>query len=117
MADENGSFLSTFGIPFVSPLTQAGTYPYTTFPPILGSQADFASAGVTMTITQSTTITRSTTQTETTTQSTTTTVTTTTTSVSATTASTYAYVSLGATTIVILAVAALAAWVLRGRRP
>gem|GEM_PF-621424 len=117
VTDENGSFLSTFGIPFVPPLTQAGTFPYTTFPPILGSQASFASAGVTMTITQSTTVTRSTTQTETTTQSTTTTVTTTTTSVSTTTASTYAYVALGATTIVILAVAALAAWVLRGRRP
>jgi hypothetical protein len=31
--------------------------------------------------------------------------------------STFAYASLGATTLVILVVAALAAWVLKGRRP
>lgn len=52
-----------------------------------------------------------TTSTATVTSLTTTTVTTT------TTASTFAYVALGATVIVILTVAALAAWVLRGRRP
>ena len=66
---------------------------------------------------QSTTITRFTTQTETTAQPTTTTTTTTTTSLSTSTASTYAYVSLGAAAIVILMVAGLAAWVLKGRRP
>ena len=69
------------------------------------------------TITQSVTIVQSTTRTETTTQpTTTTTVTTSTTSVSTSTASTYTYVFLGAATIVILTVAALVAWVLRGRR-
>ena len=62
----------------------------------------------TETTTQLTTIIQSTTQTETTTQLTT---------ITTSAASTYAYVSLGATTIVILTVAALAAWVLRGRRP
>ena len=45
VTDESGSFLSSFQIPFVSPLTQGGTYPYATFPPILGSQANFASSG------------------------------------------------------------------------
>jgi len=69
------------------------------------------------TIIQSTTIAQPTTQTETTTQPTTTTVTTTTASISTSTASTFTYATLGATAIVILTVAALAAWVLRGRRP
>ncbi len=69
----------------------------------------------TETVIQSTTITQFMTHTETTTQPTTTT--TTTTSLSTSTASTYAYVSLGATAIVVLIVAGLAAWVLRGRRP
>lgn len=57
------------------------------------------------------TVTSPTTVTSTTTTITTTTVTTT------TTASTFAYVSLGAAVVVILVVATLAAWVLRGRRP
>ncbi len=71
----------------------------------------------TRTVTEPTTIVQSTTQTETTTQPTTTTATTTITSLSTTTASTFAYGSLGVTAIVILIVAGLAAWVLRGRRP
>jgi hypothetical protein len=43
--DGTGSFLMQVQIPFVSPLTSASTYPYTTFPAIIGSQANFASAG------------------------------------------------------------------------
>jgi hypothetical protein len=78
-----------------------------------------------MTITQPTTIAQTTTtQTETTTQPTTiiqpTTQTETTiqlTTITTSAASTSAYVSLGTAAIVILIVAALAAWVLRGRRP
>ncbi|MGD0476597.1 MAG: PKD domain-containing protein [Nitrososphaerales archaeon] len=46
--DSSGLFLTTFQIPYTSPLTQAGTYPYATFPPILGSQANFKSAGNTI---------------------------------------------------------------------
>jgi len=44
-ADGKGSFLATFQIPFVSPLTSAATYPYATIPVILGSQANFTSTG------------------------------------------------------------------------
>lgn len=61
--------------------------------------------------------TRTVTLTQLTTTVTTATVTTTTTSTSVPTVSTYAYVSLGATVLVILVVASLAAWVLKGRRP
>jgi len=43
--DDVGSFTSTFQIPFTSPLTSAGTYAYTTIPPILGSQANFRDTG------------------------------------------------------------------------
>lgn len=70
--------------------------------------------------TEPTTITQSTTQTETTTQLTTTSATVTTSTTVTTTASgnlDVAYMALTAMTIVILGVAALAAWVLRGRRP
>lgn len=43
----NGSFLASVIIPSVPPLTTAGTYDYTTTPPILGTHASFTSAGVT----------------------------------------------------------------------
>jgi len=46
--DGNGSFSAGFQIPVVSPLTVAGTYPYTTLPAIQGSQANFTSAGATI---------------------------------------------------------------------
>jgi len=72
---------------------------------------------VTSSTTFTATVTSSTTIATTATSPTTTTVTTTTTSLSTSAASTFAYATLGATTIVILTVAALAAWVLRGRRP
>jgi hypothetical protein len=41
----NGSFLAVVTIPNVYPLTRAGTYNYTTGPPILGTHADFMSTG------------------------------------------------------------------------
>ena len=120
--DGSGSFLMQVQIPFVSPLVSASTYPYSTLPAILGSQASFASAGVTMTVTESTTftVTQTTTQPTTTTQirtqNLTTTRTTTTTTTTTVTASTFDYAALGAAVIVILTVTALTAWVLRGRR-
>jgi PKD repeat protein len=43
--DGSGSFSTGFQVPSESPLTTAGTYQYTTDPPILGSQASFTSAG------------------------------------------------------------------------
>lgn len=46
--DGDGSFSVGFQVPLESPLTVAGTYPYTTLPAILGSQANFASAGATI---------------------------------------------------------------------
>lgn len=43
--DADGSFLTAFQIPYANPLTSAGTYPYSTIPTILGSQANFTSKG------------------------------------------------------------------------
>lgn len=43
--DANGSFVAGFSIPYAAPLTTAGTYSYGTLPGIVGSQANFASAG------------------------------------------------------------------------
>lgn len=71
----------------------------------------------TQTIIQATTMTIISTATVPTTTTTATTSSTTATVTTTTTASTYAYVSLGVTAIVVLIVVALAAWVLRGRRP
>ena len=65
--------------------------------------------------TQSLTIVQTTTQNETTTQSTTTTTTTTTTRVSSSTTSALTYAALGAGVVVLLALALLAVWFLRGR--
>lgn len=45
VTDGTGSFLATFQIPYASPLTSAGTYPYSTLPAILGSGASFVSSG------------------------------------------------------------------------
>lgn len=90
--------LSALGVPASTPINTPGI-----------------SSTVTTTATATSTITSTAISTTSTTSKTTTT--TTTTSLSTSTASTYAYASLGATTVVILAVAALAAWVLRGKRP
>jgi PKD repeat protein len=49
----NGSFLTGFTVPDVSPLAAAGSYPYTTLPQILGSQCNFVSAGSTVVVTPS----------------------------------------------------------------
>lgn len=46
--DGNGSFQTVFSIPYSSPLTTAGTYPYETSPAILGSHASFTSTGATI---------------------------------------------------------------------
>ena len=45
LTDNNGSFQQSFAVPYDAPLTAAGTYPYATFPQILGSQANFTSTG------------------------------------------------------------------------
>jgi len=46
--DGNGSFVTGFQIPYASPLTTAGTYPYATIPQILGTPANFGSKGATV---------------------------------------------------------------------
>lgn len=43
--NDSGSFQATLQVPFAYPLIVAGTYQYTTFPPILGSHASFKSTG------------------------------------------------------------------------
>jgi len=91
-------------------ITQTTTLTQTTTQPTTVTQATTQ----TETTVQPTTFTQLTTHTETTTQPTTTTVTTTTTSVSTSTSS--SNLSLGVAVIVTAIVAALAAWVLRGRR-
>ena len=49
--DGNGTFVAGFTVPYASPLTTAGTYPYATVPQILGSQASFSSSGATAVVT------------------------------------------------------------------
>jgi hypothetical protein len=49
----NGSFNQSFTVPDVLPLTNAGTYSYTTLPQILGSQASFVSTGATTVVVSS----------------------------------------------------------------
>jgi len=44
-ADGTGSFQAQFTVPATPPLTLAGTYMFTTDPPILGSEASFTSSG------------------------------------------------------------------------
>jgi hypothetical protein len=86
-------------VPTSSTTTSTATKPTTTTTTIFSTETSYS------------TVTSSITSTATVTSPTTTTVTTT------STTSTFAYVSLGAAVIVILTVAALAAWVLRGRKP
>jgi hypothetical protein len=87
-------------------ITQTTTQTQTTMQPTTTTE--------TQTATQPTTVTQSTTQMQTTTQPMTTTMTTTT---SLSSSGPFGYATLGAAVVVILAVAALAAWVLRRRRP
>lgn len=121
LTDAYGSFLTTFQVPFVPPLTSASTYPYSTIPAIRGSQASFFSAGITTTTTESTTLTETQTQTivqpTTITQATTQTTTVTTTTTISSTSTDLVYAALTAMVVVVVAVAVLAAWALRGRRP
>lgn len=44
-SDRNGSFTQQFIIPSTSPFATAGTYDFSTQPPVLGSQAEFTSSG------------------------------------------------------------------------